>query len=74
MRCHELLRSLPNVSTRRKLHGFRTGEKTTVDRVHDGLCADLAPAKEPAVETFDSVFASLHRREFEIDVALGVGI
>ena len=49
-------------------------EETAVDGIHDGLGANLATAEEAAVETLDGVFAALHRREFEVDVALRVGV
>lgn len=56
------------------LYGLGPGEKTTVNGVNDGLGANLSAAKETAVQAFDGVFTTLDTVEFEVDVALGVGI
>lgn len=55
-------------------YGFGSGEKTTVNGVDDGLGADLTATEETAVQTLDGVFTSLDTIEFEVDVALGIGI
>jgi hypothetical protein len=49
-------------------------EQTAVDSIDDRLSTDLTTAEEPAVETFDRVFASLDSVEFEVNIALGVWI
>lgn len=49
-------------------------EKRAVNGIDDRLSADLSPAEESAVEALDGVLAALDLVEFEVDVALGVGI
>lgn len=57
-----------------RLDGFGAGEETAIDCINNWLSADLSAAKESAVETFDSVLASLDAVEFEINVSLRVRI
>lgn len=49
-------------------------EKRAVNGIDDRLSADLSPAEESAVEALYGVLAALDLVEFEVDVALGVGI
>jgi len=49
-------------------------EEATVYGIDDGLGANLSSAKEPAVKTFDGILTSLDTVEFQVDIALGVGI
>ena len=57
-----------------KLDGLGSGEQAAVHGVDDWLGADLSSTKESAVETLDSVLATLDAVEFEVDIALGVWI
>ncbi len=65
--------------TRRKvaisnLESRSTGEKGAVDGVDDRLSADLAATEEATVEAFDGILTARDAVEFEVDVALGIGI
>ncbi len=54
--------------------GLGSREQTAVDGVNDGLRANLPTAKIPAVEALDGIFAARYALEFQVDVALGVGV
>ena len=72
---HSILKSLPpRLDPVSVLECGRAREERAVDSVDDRLCADLATAEKPAVESFDGVLAALDTVELEVDVALGVGI
>ena len=57
-----------------RLDRFGSGKKTAVERINNWLSTDLPTTKEAAIETFDSVLASLDFIEFEVDVTLRVWI
>jgi hypothetical protein len=57
---------------RMALDSFR--EKTAVDSIDNGLCADLATTEKSSVESFDGVLTSLYTIKLEVDVTLRVWI
>ena len=50
------------------------GEQTAVDRVNDRLSGYLSSTEEPSVQTLDGIFTTLDSVEFQVDIALGIGI
>ena len=55
-------------------HSSGAGEQAAVYSIDNGLGTDLAAAEESAVQTLDGILASLDCGEFQIDIALCVGI
>lgn len=56
------------------LKGRSTREQRAVDSIDNGLGADLTPTEKTAVEPLNGIFATLNAIEFEVNVALGIGI
>lgn len=56
------------------LDGLRPGEQTAVDSIDDGLRGNLSATEEASVKTLDSILPALHSIEFQVNVALRVGI
>ena len=56
------------------LESARPRKEGAVDCVDNWLSADLTTTEEAAIKTFNGVFTASDAVEFEVDVALGVGI
>lgn len=55
------------------LNSFRTRKEAAIHCVNNRLSTNLPTAKEPPVQAFDGVLATLDSVELEIDVTLAIG-